>query len=440
MKLLKLINSVGIVLKTLFFLYIHDRSSLEYVKKYQFRKLQNLINFAWNNIPFYRKYWENEGFNPSCFMKIEDVQKIPYLDKNMVRQNLEEMLPKYTNQCNLSLVSTGGTTGMPMKFYIDNYKARAKELAYQLFVNYNYFGYKQCLDRVVVLRGNRVKDCLIENGIFWQFDIFENALIMSSFHLTSETYCDYRNKLIKFSPRYIKAYPSSIVALCLLIKKHGGIQIPKLKGVICSSENIYDWQRVLVKEVLGVRIYSYYGHSEKSVLGYQCNELSYTKFSPYYGFTEFINNTNEYCKVDNEVGQVVVTSFDNKYFPFIRYKTEDLIEYANYDSFVVKRILGRKQEFVYNKNHDSILFTCADEIFWDVEGIVAYQYLQNEYGKLTILLQADTEIQNSILEKIKEEAFRVFVDFDVKVIQVSHIERTNTGKFKYLIQNIKVDY
>lgn len=28
---------------------------------------------------------------------------------------------------------------MPMKFYIDNYVARAKEVAYQVFVDYNYF-------------------------------------------------------------------------------------------------------------------------------------------------------------------------------------------------------------------------------------------------------------------------------------------------------------
>lgn len=137
---LRLIKSAFVFLNTLRFLVVNRGDGKDEVERIQLKKLRAELLWAWDNIPFYRSFWAKNGFNPyEDFQRLEDIHKVPYTDKEMVRNHLSEMLPSNIKSESLSLVNTGGTTGMPMKFYIDNYVARAKEVAYQVFVDYNYF-------------------------------------------------------------------------------------------------------------------------------------------------------------------------------------------------------------------------------------------------------------------------------------------------------------
>lgn len=117
--------------------------------------------------------------------------------------------------------------------------------------------HRQGIDRVVTIRGARIDDKLIQKGVFWKRNPRENGIIMSSFHILEENYEQYLCKLRSYKPRFIKAYPSAIASLCILMQKHGDKKLNGLKGVICSSETIYDWHRTLVKDTLGVEIYSF---------------------------------------------------------------------------------------------------------------------------------------------------------------------------------------
>ena len=98
------------------------------------------------------------------------------------------MVPESYDRTRLSLVRTGGTTGMPMNFYIDQYVARPKELAYQLWGGWHYWRHRQGLDKVVTMRGARIKESLLRKGIYWQRNLRENGIMMSSFHILEETY------------------------------------------------------------------------------------------------------------------------------------------------------------------------------------------------------------------------------------------------------------
>ena len=139
----------------------------EDITEIQFKKYKDLVEYAWNDIPAYRKHWSDNGFDPSHFKSLDDVHKIPKINKDFVRENLEEMVPESYDRARLSLVRTGGTTGMPMNFYIDQYVARPKELAYQLWGGWHYWRHRQGLDKVVTMRGARIKDReYIGNAIF----------------------------------------------------------------------------------------------------------------------------------------------------------------------------------------------------------------------------------------------------------------------------------
>lgn len=441
MNICKLVQAIFFAIVKARFLNRHQYDSLEQIKHYQYIKLKELIHFAWNNIPFYHEYWNKNHFHPDLFQSLDDFYRIPFIDRNLVKKELEKIIP-LNQRHKLDLITTGGTSGMPMRFYIDKYRARAKEIGFKKFI------YKNCYqsnfrNRTVVIRGYRIDEELIKKNIFWKKNRKENALLMSSLHIRKNTYQLYVQKIREYSPLYIRAYPSAIVSLCKYMKANHDAPFLNLKGIICSSETVYEWQRKLIREVLGIEIFSFYGHSEKSVIAFQCKYSSLFHFDPYYGYTEFVNKVGKYCSKDGEIGEVVATGFDNFYFPFIRYKTGDLVEYTistcpcNRHYLMAKKIIGRKQEFVYDKNGLDAPFTLNDEIFWNLNDIDAYQYIQNEYGKLLLLIQSTKTLSPEIQEYIANEAKKIFIDFDIEVKQVPFIKFTESGKFRYLIQNIK---
>lgn len=420
---------------------VHGKNVAE-IEAYQFRELKRLIDFAWEHIPFYRRYWEQHGFTPKQLQKLQDISLIPCIDKEIVRENYEEMVPRGYKYHRLDRVTSGGTTGLPLAFYINKAIAHGRELIHQPWIYWRVCRYRLGVDKVVILRGARVDERLIQQRIYWQksFGYRGRGLLFSSFHLTEATYESYMHEIRKEAPKFIVAYPSSLTVLCTLMKKHNEAPLIGLRGAICSSEMVYDWQRQLVREVLGVEIYSFYGHSEKSVSAIPDSEHRML-FEPSYGYVEFLNEDSNPVNTIGEIAQVVSTGFQNYYMPFIRYQTSDYVRVGNRPplgvTHVAQEIIGRAQDFVYDKSYNRLPFTCSDEVFWDISGIVAYQYLQYEAGRLLIHIKVDDSFVPESIQHIQVEAERLFANCDIDVSLVDRIERTTSGKFRYFVQTVK---
>ena len=412
------------------------------IESYQFRELKRLIDFAWEHIPFYRRYWEHHGFTPEQFQRLQDFSLIPCIDKEIVRANYKDMVPRNYDRGRLEQVTSGGTTGLPLSFYINQAIAHGRELVHQPWTYWHVCRYKLGIDKVVILRGSRVDERLIQQGIYWKrsWGYRGRGLLLSSFHLTEATYKSYMHEIRKESPKFIVAYPSSLTILCSMMKKHNEAPLRGLRGAICSSEMVYEWQRQLVREVLGVEIYSFYGHSEKTVSAIPDSQHRML-FEPSYGYVEFLDEKLNPVNTVGEIAQVVSTGFQNDYMPFIRYQTSDYVRVDNHPplgfTHVAKEIIGRAQDFVYDKDGNRLPFTCSDEVFWNIDGIIAYQYLQREVGRLLIHLEVDNSFINESIQNIQIEAEHMFYNCDVEVLIVDRIERTSSGKFRYFVQTIK---
>ena len=415
---------------------------IDEIESYQFRELKRLIDFAWKHIPFYSRYWTQHGFVPDQLQKLQDFSLIPCIDKEIVRVNYKDMVPRNYDSCRLEQVTSGGTTGLPLSFYINQAIAHGRELIHQPWTYWHVCRYKLGIDKVVILRGVRVDERLIQQGIYWKRSLGYRGrgLLLSSFHLTEVTYESYMHQIRKESPKFIVAYPSSLTILCSMMKKHNEAPLRGLRGVICSSEMVYEWQRQLVREVLGVEIYSFYGHSEKTVSAIPDSQHRML-FEPSYGYVEFLDEKLNPVNTVGEIAQVVSTGFQNDYMPFIRYQTSDYVRVDNHPplgfTHVAKEIIGRAQDFVYDKDANRLPFTCSDEVFWNIDGIIAYQYLQREVGRLLIHLEVDNSFIKESIQKIQIEAEHMFYNCDVEVLIVDRIERTSSGKFRYFVQTIK---
>lgn len=413
------------------------------IHEYQYNQLRKLIEHAAVHVPYYRELFKKVGFKPEMFKKPEDIQHIPYLTKSIIKENRNELIADTFSKKYLKSTITGGSTGTPMDFYLDRRTSSPVEFAYLQYI-WGRVGYR-FRSRCVVLRGDNI-DNIVEGKIYWKKNTLLNWLLMSSLRLSENNVHLYLNKIKDFNPEFIIAYPSMAYILARYAKAHN-FTFPKLRAVICSSETLYSWQRQFISSVFGVGVFPYYGLSEKCCMAAECLDSGFYEFLPTYGFTEIINNKGNWCTEDNEQGEIVATGFYNYAFPFIRYKTQDYCTYSasqctNHKGWTtVKEIKGRVSEFLVNENGDLITFTCSDEIFWSVYNkLNAYQYVQETPGKIEIKLDLKEPLSEGDYKEMNSVFKEYYPGFEVTFQTVNHIPRTASGKFRFLIQKLPIDF
>ncbi len=411
--------------------------SQEQHREYQLHRLKELIKYCYANVPYYTELFTKNKIIPEDIKGIEDIKNIPYLTKAIIASNQHKLISKKFNVKKLKYMVTGGTTGIPMGFYADRKTDWPLECAHVANL-WSCIGYDP---------GKRFKMAVLRGSIprKGEFEYIGTSMIMSSFLLNNKNTDAYIKKLQDYQPDYIQAYPSSITLLAEHIEKYGiKIYLRKLKALICGSESLYDFQRELLERVFKVRIYSFYGHTEHCCLAGECEKSSLYHLDSQYGYAELINENGHEAGAEGERGEIVCTGFNNLAFPFIRYRTGDFALNTNErcscgrNHKILKRIEGREQDYFIDKWGSRVTLTCSDDALWEVKDkIYIYQYVQQEPGKVILYIQPKAEFNIKDVEQVEKSFKRFYPTFEVEVSFKDEIERTRSGKFRYLVQKIE---
>lgn len=399
--------------KMLNFLLKSDNFSKEEIAKWQLEKLNEILIYSNENIPYYKRIFKEINLTLPL-KKLNEIEKIPYLTKNIIRENFKEL--KSLKKIKGFVVNTGGSTGTPLKLF----KSKSNTGKEQAFLDFymQKIGLNSFKTRKAILRGP-----IPSNG-----KIFErngNELILSSYLLNEETIKEYIDILEKFNPKIFHVYPSSIYTLVKLIEKNKlKINIPNLKVIFSSSETFNIKQKELIEKIFKCKIFDLYGNTENSVHAINLYPEKGYKFSEFYSYVEIKDS------------EIISTSFNDLGMPLIRYKTGDEIEYIDESNFIIK---GRTQDYIFGKNKEKypvvgIIFGQHFSAFKDMEN---FQIIQDELGKIDFIIEGNKlsfEKENEIklaLEKASNNNLEVTIKYIEKIL------RTNRGKYKFLIQNIK---
>jgi phenylacetate-CoA ligase len=97
-----------------FFHNSHEQRSLDDLRKFQNQKLQELIQHVYHQIPFYKKYWDEQGIKPEKIKTIEDIHRLPFTYKSALRDNYPFGLFASPKEQIARLHCSSGTTGKPI--------------------------------------------------------------------------------------------------------------------------------------------------------------------------------------------------------------------------------------------------------------------------------------------------------------------------------------
>ncbi|MDD5009955.1 MAG: hypothetical protein PHC68_16330, partial [Syntrophorhabdaceae bacterium] len=92
----------------------------ERLRQLQLKKFKRIVEWAYNNSPFYKKLYQDKGFEPGDLNKFEDIQKIPKTDKGMLREVQQRPPFPYGDILSVPIKDvttfrqTSGTTGTPV--------------------------------------------------------------------------------------------------------------------------------------------------------------------------------------------------------------------------------------------------------------------------------------------------------------------------------------
>lgn len=342
-------------------------------------RLKQILNFAYNQIPFYRNFYDVHGFNPAEFRSMDDWEKVPLVSKTDLQAHpLDGRVSKTGKGMTLN---TGGTSGAPLEFQIDR-KAFAREWAHmhRIWMAHGY----QPAHLKLTFRGKHFR-----NDEPIRYNAVHNEYVVNMNCSMAEV----ANSLLTLSRkshiRWIHGYPSLVAEFANHLSERSdnlaSYLRERLYGVLLGSEYPAAHYREKIEGVLSTNVVSWYGHSEMAVLAGESVKGVYTSL-PTYGYAEAVRS----IEPEASVARLIATSFENFAHPFIRYDTGDLVESLGTSggslSFRIRE--GRVGDFVIGHNDRKIALTALifgrhHPAFSQVKHL---QVRQDHPGAITLLI------------------------------------------------------
>ena len=124
---------------TLNFLNKSQWWSKDQLERYQLNQLKNLIGHVYQNVPYYTKLFKKLNLKPNDFQELKDLQKLPFLTKQIVKENFNDFKARNYSNKKIELIHSGGSSGRPLSVYVKRGIAEANYIAYNqnLLDNFN---------------------------------------------------------------------------------------------------------------------------------------------------------------------------------------------------------------------------------------------------------------------------------------------------------------
>ena len=418
--------------------YLEELLRSQYASESELAELQNenlrlLIRHCYENVPYYTQLLHKLKLTPDDFQGIDDLQKLPLLEKETVRRQPELFHARDYTNTPCEIVNTSGTTGTTLRVRVE-VEWRRK--------NYAFFGrLKLWADvnpsaRTATFGGRTIVPASAQRPPFWRYNLATNTLLFSSYHLREKNIPTYLAKLRNWAPELIDSYPSSLYLLARYAAEHK-VPVPTPTAIITSSETLLPDQRELMSRVFQAKVFDQYGCAEQVCFISQCEAGSY-HVHPEFGVVEFLPDDHQ--RADAGV-RIVATGFTNWAMPLLRYDTGDLAIPANRGCNcgrkfqTLERIIGRVDDLVITP--DGRRVGRLDPVFKGLQTIRQAQIVQESLGLVRVRIVPGEGFSRADQDSIQRELEkRLGKDIEYVFEIVGEIAVAAGGKFRAVISRV----
>jgi phenylacetate-CoA ligase len=419
----------------------HERWSIEQLREYQNEKLRNLIEHCYHNVDYYREIMDSQGLKPSDINSVDDLREFPVLTRDDLRNNSDRLISKTHKKSRLILGHTSGTTGSPLEFYYDKNICLLKNV---VDWRQKIWGGVKPRDRMAFFHGRVVVPIEQNRPPFWRMNYVMNHLFFSSFHMSKKNIDRYADKLKSFRPAAVEGYPStlSIIANYLLKK---AVRID-LKAAFTSSETLLPEQREAIEKAFNCRLYDFYGLAERVMFATECEYNSGHHINMDFGITEVLGKDDKPAK-NGELGRIVATGLHNYAMPLIRYKTSDITSISDEKCAcgrtfpTMKAVATKDEDIITTPDGRLISSSILTHPFKPMHNIAESQLIQEDRNNLTIkIVKREGYTDSDTVHLTDELKVRLGNEIGIKIEFVDSIPRTKSGKFRWIISKVPLEF
>ena len=384
-------------------------------------KVESIWKYAKNNTKFYNTNLLRKNIKPNLSLKA----KSPLLTKNQLINKNSLINSVNIKSYNTTIMYSGGTTGAAANFYLDDTTLKFREA--EVLLHWRRNGFNAGFQKAIFYRAGVFVNADSKSKSPYRYDLARKILYLSSYYSSEATFKKYYEVIQSWKANFLLGLPSSLYLFALYLKQNS-LKI-SFKYVFSSSEQLFDYQEELFKEVFNCKTIDHYGHGEP---GNFC--AGRCKFGNYH-----INPLTSFSEVTS-TGKLLETSLINRSQPFIRYEVGDQIEGLEIDGCkcgrkgpFFKKVLGRESEIISLANGKKISSIGFDQIFRGAD-ILEGQIRQTSKGLLKILLVTSKNFNKKSLLSIKQKLIeRIGTNQRYKIEIVDYIPRSRNGKFKMIV-------
>lgn len=411
----------------------HLDLSKKELEEIQWKVFSNLLADSQKYVPYYREVLG--GGSVQDVKCIDDLQKLPLLEKEVLRTSPESLINERYDKKKMLVVHTTGTTGTPLKIYCTPEVRKKNYAFYSRFLKQagiTYLGKRATFGGRIVVPHAQAKPP------FWRYSYFQKSILFSSYHLTEQNIPSYIAALRKIKPEYIDAYPSSLFTIAKYAQRQGVSLEGTTKAITTSAETLFPEQRKIIEEGFGVKMYDQFGAAEMCVFVGQCSHGSYHVHSDY-AIIEFIREDGSPARLGEEA-EVVCTGLINSVMPLIRYRIGDRAVLSDRKCEcgspfpVVDKILGRVDDVILTPDGRRI-----GRLSPVLKGfpVKEAQYRQKVINEIDVLLVKDhgfnPESERNIRIELKK---RLGDSIQINLKYVKGLDRSMGGKLKAIVSDL----
>lgn len=418
-------------------LEINQSQGRHYIEEIQERKLQGLLKHCYKNSEFYRKLYDAQGVSPESITSVNELRKLPTIKKEDIRRDFNQV--HSANAPKAYPVKTSGATGSPLKFYKDRVASAYSYAA--MYRGLKWHGLDLC-DREAYLWGIPIDKK--ERMLARSRDFVLNRFREKEFSLTDDVFGDFYSKMLRLRPKFLSGYSSFLYEFALFIRKKG-LPIDQIKPKIVkyTAEMMHDFQREVVEEVFSCPVVGEYGSAEIGVMAYQCAYKNYHVFNDCC-ILEFDETEHE------GLYEIIATNLHARAFPFIRYRTGDLVESPEFSVCpcgapfpVIGHIIGRRADVVVTPQgkriHCNIFSYIIKHLIKNGYGFDRVLFVQKEISRIQMLtipsMEKDKQFKNSLKKLVHET---ISPEMEIEVGPFFNSTYRERRKLRYFVSELSL--
>jgi len=402
----------------------------------QCQKLKNLLIYASENVPYYKKIFREWNIDASSINNIDDLSSLPLLTKDDIRTNLNHL--KSIKSSRLVISTTSGSTGMPLKFFIG--KKRASYDVAAKMRAHGWWGIEIGDPEIVIW--SSVQD--LPNITFLKSlrdKIFRSKLVPVR-DLSSETMQKIAEEIEQRNPTHIFGYTAAIISLArYLIEKKQCALSERLSVVFVTSEYLSEDNRKLIEDAFGCPVANEYGARDAGFIAHEC-QFGGMHITMEEVIVEILDEKNKPVSTGN-VGEVVITNLASHDFPFIRYKTGDMASLSADNCrcgrglLLIDKIVGRSNDVLLSVDGKRLHYTAVTHVMRKLDSVREFQITQEARNHIRIRVVPEGILGEGTLITIKNEMRKKLgEEMMIDIVQSDSIPLGKNGKYRHVINRV----